>query len=282
MKILYLHKETNGQAMTEFIIVFPSLFLLFLVIIQTTLLMTAKQMVEYSAFCAARSAIVYNGNDKKIKRAADIACISISPKMTPDILMEFVNYAAGLGEMVIDTVELIDDYPSLAGLVFTWSDLPGMEIIDKLRNTRYEDIINQNNAKLAAGLLFIDTLGGYVTEGRVTLRYPIATLLTDQTVTNSGRDATVEIKHNYAMRVPIVNKLFFYGYIYGKLRNEIRSRLSNYNLPAGAIDEITSNALRGLRTLADASNGGSLYLLPIIANCTLTVENDADTMKNCD
>lgn len=278
MKLSNIHRERNGQAMTEFVIVFPSLFLLFLVIIQTTLLMTAKQMVEYSAFCSARSAIVYDGNNKKIKRAADIACISISPKMTFEIMEEFYNYAVGLGETVIDTADLIDDYPELAGLVFTWDSIPGMEIIDKLRNIRMEDIFNRENVNLAAGLVMIDALCG--AQLTVPQRFPTATLLTDQSVSKSGRDVSVEITHNYAMRVPIVNKLFFYGYIYGKLRNEIRNRLSS--LPQGVIDEITSNALDGIRALASASRSGSLYLIPIKANCTLTIENEAKTMKNCD
>lgn len=264
--------------MTEFVIVFPSLFLLFLVIIQTTLLMTAKQMVEYSAFCAARTAIVHDDNNKKIKRAADIACLSISPKMTFEVIEEFYNYAVGLGETVIDTAELIDDYPALAGLIFTWDSIPGLEIIDKLRNISLDDIFNVNNVRLAGALVLLDaSCGG---QGRVPLRYPTATLLTNQKVSKSGRDVTVEITHNYAMRVPIVNKLFFYGYIYGKLRNEIRNRLSD--LPQGAIDQITSNALSGIRALANASNSGSLYLLPIKANCTLTIERFAQTYQNCD
>ncbi|MGD8835714.1 MAG: pilus assembly protein [Desulfobacteraceae bacterium] len=278
MKLLSIHKNVNGQAMTEFVIVFPALFLLFLVIIQTTLLMTAKQMVEYSAFCAARSAIVFDGNDKKIKRAADIACISISPKMTFDVMEEFYNYAVGLGEAVIDTADLIDEYPALAGLVFTWDTIPGGEIIAKLRNIKLDDIFNIQNVKLAGGLVMIDALCG--AQGRVPLRYPTATLLTSQNVSKSGRDVSVEITHNYAMRVPIVNKLFFYGYIYGNLRNEIQDRLSN--LPQGAVDAITSNALGGISSLADASSSGSLYLIPIKANCTLTIENEARTMENCD
>ena len=44
--------------MVEFAIVFPVVFLLFLVIVQTALLMTARQVVHYAAFSAARSAIV--------------------------------------------------------------------------------------------------------------------------------------------------------------------------------------------------------------------------------
>jgi len=81
-----LKKDENGQAMVEFVVVFPVVFLLCLVIMQTFLLLTARQVVNYAAYCATRSAIVFfpeNGNTiakKKAKRAAAIACWSISPK----------------------------------------------------------------------------------------------------------------------------------------------------------------------------------------------------------
>jgi len=64
---------------------FPLFFLLCLVIMQTFLLLTARQVVNYAAYCAARSAIVFlpdSGNTeakKKAERAAIIACWSISP-----------------------------------------------------------------------------------------------------------------------------------------------------------------------------------------------------------
>ena len=72
--------------MVEFVVVFPVVFLLCLVIMQTFLLLTARQVVNYAAYCATRSAIVIfpeSGNTiakKKAKRAAAIACWSISPK----------------------------------------------------------------------------------------------------------------------------------------------------------------------------------------------------------
>ena len=81
-----LKKDENGQAMVEFVVVFPVVFLLCLVIMQTFLLLTARQVVNYAAYCATRSAIVFfpeSGNTiakKKAKRAAAIACWSISPK----------------------------------------------------------------------------------------------------------------------------------------------------------------------------------------------------------
>ncbi|MBW2562999.1 MAG: pilus assembly protein, partial [Deltaproteobacteria bacterium] len=80
-----LRKDENGQAMVEFVVVFPVVFLLCLVIMQTFLLLSARQVVNYAAYCAARSAIVFfpeGGNaaaKKKAKRAAIIACWSISP-----------------------------------------------------------------------------------------------------------------------------------------------------------------------------------------------------------
>jgi len=80
-----LRKDENGQAMVEFVVVFPVVFLLCLVIMQTFLLLTARQVVNYAAYCAARSAIVFfpeGGNTaakKQAKRAAIIACWSISP-----------------------------------------------------------------------------------------------------------------------------------------------------------------------------------------------------------
>ena len=80
-----LRKDENGQAMVEFVVVFPVVFLLCLVIMQTFLLLSARQVVNYAAYCAARSAIVFfpdSGNaeaKKKAKRAAIIACWSISP-----------------------------------------------------------------------------------------------------------------------------------------------------------------------------------------------------------
>ncbi len=81
-----LRKDETGQAMVEFVVVFPVVFLLCLVIMQTFLLLTARQVVNYAAYCATRSAIVIfpeSGNTiakKKAKRAAAIACWSISPK----------------------------------------------------------------------------------------------------------------------------------------------------------------------------------------------------------
>lgn len=267
--------------MTEFIIVFPVLFLLFLVIIQTALLMTARQMVEYSAFFAARSAIVYPVNDPKIKRAANMACITISPPMTAETLAALRDFAVGMGETVVDARDVLNDHPELNGMRITWDMIPGMEIIGRLQHLDLGDISIAHGTSLATGLLIIDALCR--NKDRVLLRYPSAALLTGQKVSlvNGKRDVTVDITHHYAMGVPLVNKLFFYMYVYGKLRGKIRTRLASQQLPPDAIDEITHAALNKLLALANASPTRTLYLMPIKADATLTIENEAETMKNC-
>lgn len=276
-----IHTEKDGQAMTEFIIVFPVLFLLFLVIIQTALLMTARQVVEYSAFYAARSAIVYY-SEKMVKRAADIACISIVPPMTSENFTALHDFAVGLGDTVMDTSALAEaypEYPELGNLDVSWNRIPGMEIIEKLRNSNYGDILPSRHSYFAEGLKNIGDMCG---EGENGLRrYATAALLNDLDIDVSNYsmsipavDLKVEITHHYALRVPMVNKLFFYMYLYGSLRDKIKVRLSDFypDLPQGMINEITGTALNSVISLANASPNGSMYLVPIKAIGTLTME----------
>lgn len=255
--------------MTEFAIVFPALFLLFLVIIQTALLMTAKQVVQYAAFSAARSAIVHQGDEKKAKRAADIACVPISPKMNMESLRQLKNYVVELGSIAVD--------PGLGGLAIPWSEIPGMEIIDKLRGASLNEILSLKNAKLVLGLELIDSMSGGHQE--VPLRFPAAWLLTNQELTVSEGDATVAITHNYAMRIPIVNRLFFSAYLHGKLMRDIQERFSY--LPDAAVARIRDNAFQAIDRFAGASGTNSLYLIPIKAESTLSMEVDAPDEKYC-
>lgn len=92
----------SGASVAEFIIAFPILLALLLVILQLALLVQAKFVVNYAAFCAVRSAIVtiparvragrgteernvINTRDpdspkmKIIRRAAALPCTAISP-----------------------------------------------------------------------------------------------------------------------------------------------------------------------------------------------------------
>jgi Flp pilus assembly protein TadG len=80
MRILRrLRSDEQGQSLLEFVISFPIVLFLVLAIMQFALMWNAKQVVNYAAFCAARSYIVY-GDEGKASLAAKIAAIPVSSK----------------------------------------------------------------------------------------------------------------------------------------------------------------------------------------------------------
>ena len=71
--------DTEGSALLETVIAFPVLLLFVLVVMELSMLYNAKQLANYAAFCAARTASV-NGLDSTAKRhfAAAMAMSSIA------------------------------------------------------------------------------------------------------------------------------------------------------------------------------------------------------------
>ena len=271
-KFIGLHHEKNGQAMAEFVIVFFPLFLLFLLILQMALLVTAKQVIQYSAFCAARGAIVYDGSRTKSEQAARLACMSISPRLTQTNMQEIINFAQGLGNTAVDLSGYAVNHPEWAGLdlVIDWDEIPGIEVLNRLRNTNVNDyyIID---ADLSDGLSFIDQLCGDHRH-EIPMRYPSASLLMEHDIipSRNGNDVTVKLKYNYAMQIPIINKMFFLMYLTFNVRSTIESHFSSY--PGVLMDQIGDSVFNALNSLSDHS----LYFLPIVADCTLTIEKYTD------
>lgn len=68
----------GGQALVEFAIVFPVIMLVTLGIMQLALIFGAQQVVLYAAFCAARAALVQEGDYPDPEKAAELACIPIT------------------------------------------------------------------------------------------------------------------------------------------------------------------------------------------------------------
>ncbi len=68
-------RTASGQAMLEFVLVFPIVLVFVMGIIEMSMLAVAHQVVNYAAFCAARAAIVNGAYD----RAAVLAAMTLSP-----------------------------------------------------------------------------------------------------------------------------------------------------------------------------------------------------------
>ncbi len=72
--------DQTGAAMVEFALVFPLQLLFTLGVMQLALLYIGHMVVHYSAYQAARAALVTDSNRFKTERAAEIACAAITTK----------------------------------------------------------------------------------------------------------------------------------------------------------------------------------------------------------
>jgi len=80
VRLRRLPRDTNGQALLEAVIVFPVLLFFILVVMELSMLYNAKQLANYSAFCAARTASVYSVDSTvKTHLAAALAMSAIQP-----------------------------------------------------------------------------------------------------------------------------------------------------------------------------------------------------------
>lgn len=80
--------ESGAATTLDFILVFPTFVMILLIVVQLALLINATIFVRYSAFLAARSAIVWMESDVELARkhaeqAAEIGLIPVSPSHLP-------------------------------------------------------------------------------------------------------------------------------------------------------------------------------------------------------
>lgn len=265
-----LHRDTcNGQAMTEFAIVFPVMILLFLVIIQTSMMMTAKLIVNYAAYCSARSAVVYHDSPDykmRVDRAADMACISISPMITYDIIAELTQYA--MEAITIPAKITLNLKPRPLGYLFEKEHLPGIDIVNNLITNGIPSPLSNSNLPL--GIALITQFCGQRYD--IPQRYLASALLSSVTTTSNDNEITAEVTFHYPMRVPIVNKLFFYLYLHSSFTEDIQNYATKYHIPDAMVEVIRKASFDSMLGLSDASDSLPLYLLPIRAKCTLPAE----------
>ena len=77
--------DTEGSALLETVIVLPVLMLFMMLTMELCLMANAKQLTNYAAFCAARTASVYGvGSTAKTHLAAAMAMSPISPATPPN------------------------------------------------------------------------------------------------------------------------------------------------------------------------------------------------------
>jgi Flp pilus assembly protein TadG len=113
-----LSRETEGSAMLETVIVLPVLMLFMMLAMESCLLANARQLANYAAFCAARTASVYGvDSTAKTRMAAAIAMSSISPQVPQDAAT--ILQAYGMADPN-QTVRTICNIPGFHGDTTMW------------------------------------------------------------------------------------------------------------------------------------------------------------------
>lgn len=192
----------RGVSAIEFMLLLPLLLVIMLTILQMTLIIQAKFVVNYAAFCAVRSAVVtipgtvdggdeaknqikHDDSDSKkmqmIRRAAQFPCTAISPRLTADNILS-LSESTGLGLTVPDPSFLLQ-----LGKValFTPASSPGPEVLAQFF-TRVPYAFADANTT-------IELSGG---SGSGPMTFGVET------------PVTVKVTHRYFLAVPFASRLF--------------------------------------------------------------------------
>jgi hypothetical protein len=196
----------SGTSAVEFVLILPALTVLLLMIFQIALIVQAKFVVNYAAFCAARSAIV----------------------VIPDSLMDGGNREPHNQLGNPDTSAKVEIVQRAAALPLTSiSPLPGLTEARGLPVLRNPDALVEL-AKLAPFDVYPRSM-----LGQAMLRAPYAYLEDNTSVkvlTQQGTQqgafkehdwVTVKVRYRYYLTVPFVNKLFGTAYSGNPISNLI-------------------------------------------------------------
>jgi hypothetical protein len=108
-----LRRNETGAALAETAITIMTFLVVILGIIQMTLVINAKLMVNYAAYHAARAGIVYNGDQDRMNEAAAAA---LAPLFTgaPSLTSLALGYGRARAEMAISLLQVEILSPSSA------------------------------------------------------------------------------------------------------------------------------------------------------------------------
>ena len=113
-----LSRDTEGSAMVETLVVLPVLMLFMMVVMEVCLMANAKQLANYAAFCAARTASVYGvDSTAKTHLAAAMALSCVSPRVP--LGAQAIVHAYGVPDPNL-TVRTLCDIPGFQGDTTAW------------------------------------------------------------------------------------------------------------------------------------------------------------------
>jgi len=279
-----LGDDEDGQALTEFILIFPLQLFITLCIMQLSLLYSAKLVVNYAAFNAARAAVVVipqsmedeiTGQINLPKNEEDNNSENNNSEEDDKKLKKFklIKKAAALSLMPIcqGSKAFLDGFKITVIGGHTYS---AMDIIETLQ---IDELINffSNFVGYMGDIFGVDDLDKYTQA--VVYRYMYASLFTNIEILDTNMDVqydektytrsdvvVVKVKFPYYMIIPIANK--FMG---KKFNEDLFNSLGLSSSTQETLGYLDNDYFSILKVESDG------YVYPITAECAMHVEMKA-------
>ncbi|WNG18410.1 TadE/TadG family type IV pilus assembly protein [Cystobacter fuscus] len=216
----------SGQAAVESALVLPLMVFLGLGLIQLTMMQQAKLMTEYAAYCAARTGIVWNGNNERMH---DAAIMALLPTMGRTDTLYHLGKTWALAQLYDEALQLLawpnkkqSDDPK-AGSTQTssvpasvnGSNLFGQVRVDTVNPSWYSPIKSVWKLRSGAGWKELDFDGPDTypqvpsLESKFAKFFNLALPDNDEEVYRKATVLSIRVRYWYELRVPFANWIIF-------------------------------------------------------------------------
>jgi hypothetical protein len=250
----------SGQAAVESALVLPLMTFMCLGIIQLTMMQHAKIMTEYAAYSAARTGIVWNGSNERMK---DAAIIALLPTMgRTDSLFELGKTWA-LAQLYDEGMQLLK-WPNQNGIIpatVNGSTLFGQVRIDTVNPSWYDSIGSVWKLRTGYNWKELDFDGPDAYPQVPELEQKIAKFF-NLSIPDDGeetyRKATVlsiRLRYWYELKVPFANWVIFTAWwaanagvsLYGAIDRPTLQRNTSMTNRSGGMSQVKFVPIRGIR-----------------------------------
>jgi len=250
----------SGQAAVESALVLPLMTFMCLGIIQLTMMQHAKIMTEYAAYSAARTGIVWNGSNERMK---DAAIIALLPTMgRTDSLFELGKTWA-IAQAYDEALQLLA-WPNKNGIIpatVNGSNLFGQVRIDTVNPSWYDSIGSVWKLRTGYNWKELDFDGPDAYPQVPELEQKIAKFF-NLSIPDDGeetyRKATVlsiRLRYWYELKVPFANWVIFTAWwaanagvsLYGAIDRPTLQRNTSMTNRSGGMSQVKFVPIRGIR-----------------------------------
>ncbi len=250
------HSRQSGQAAVESALVMPLMVFLGLGIIQLTMMQHAKLMTEYAAYNAARTGIVWNGNNERMH---DAAIMSVLPTMGRTDTLFNLGKTWAFAQLYDEALQLLawPNKNSIVPATINGSNLFGQVRVDTVNPSWYSPVQSVWKLRSAINWKEMDFDGPDTYPQVPSLESKIAKFFNlplpdnDEEVFRKATVLSVRVRYWYELRVPFANWVIFTSWWAANAGAEL----------GGSIDKPTTN----FRANATNKKGGmsSVGLLPV-------------------